>query len=431
MKTVCWAAVLLIFATARAPAQNRNSKGSPTQARTSRHVKTPPVAVPVCKHLEGLGTVIDDAENKGKVDHILAATVGVDSYFGDLSPDDPDSTWDELVECANQTHDDSERAEALRVAAMWEHWRAALFKKAYRDALPVPTPACKDLDRLRLDVDAGWPMPDGAGSYHFPPNYRFPGDLNQIKTRLTKCVVESQKLNRNKPVPEYVRASQDIGSLNVFSEMETSTATQSNVAPIAGLEASNEPQSAAVPQISAHRCEQIITVAGLTPSGLALYVPPEGERFMAKNASNYPRMCLVEQTNATSFAPTVPHYLLVWAYSEGAFVGFQPVRRTTTAPVSGTGTLRDFYGGVWNFTYTGTMMEIDTVEAPYVVQSRTLYLRAYDEKGNVVSQHSITTSSQTGGDASYTAGYNAGAIISLLWNNPSNLVKNVLKDVQK
>ena len=77
------------------------------------------------------------------------------------------------------------------------------------------------------------------------------------------------------------------------------------------------------------------------------------------------------------------------------------------------------------------MTEIDTLEAPYVLQSRSLYLNAYDQNGNAISQHSITTSSQAGGDASYAAGYNAGALISLLWNNPSHLIKSVLKDVQK
>ncbi len=77
------------------------------------------------------------------------------------------------------------------------------------------------------------------------------------------------------------------------------------------------------------------------------------------------------------------------------------------------------------------MTEIATIEAPFVIQSRTLYLRAYDEKGNVVSQHSITASNQVGGDASFAAGYNAGALVSLLWNNPSHLIKSVLMDVEK
>ena len=228
-----------------------------------------------------------------------------------------------------------------------------------------------------------------------------------------------------------MRASEDIGSLNVFREMEKSLSAKSETAPVGGLSALNELGDSQVAQISARDCDQVITVAGLTPNGLALYIPPEGQRFMAKNAKDYQRMCLVENANSTSFAPNVRHYLLVWAYSEAAFAGFQPVQQVTTTPVSGSGTLTSIYGQQWNFTFTGNLTEIDTIEAPYVLQSRRLYLWAYDEKGNVVSRHSITTSSQTGGDASYAAGYNAGALISLLWNNPSHLIKSVLKDVQK
>ncbi|HEY6372536.1 MAG TPA: hypothetical protein VIX91_22520 [Candidatus Acidoferrum sp.] len=73
---------------------------------------------------------------------------------------------------------------------------------------------------------------------------------------------------------------------------------------------------------------------------------------------------------------------------------------------------------------------MDTIEAPYVIQSRSLYLNASDENGRIVSRHSITMSSQVGGDASYAVGYNAGVLISLLWNNPAHLIKSVLKDVQ-
>jgi hypothetical protein len=35
------------------------------------------------------------------------------------------------------------------------------------------------------------------------------------------------------------------------------------------------------------------------------------------------------------------------------------------------------------------------------------------------------------GGTSYAAGYNAGAIIGALWNNPSHLITSVLRDVQK
>ena len=409
------------------------------------------LVVPACKNLEGLGTVMDDAEKKDKVDHILAAIAGVDKYFGDLSADDPDSTWDELIECANQTQSKSQRAEALRVAAMWEHWRSASFQKAYRDALPIPADACKGLDSFDLKLKDAAPKADAMGSYKFPDN------LEQISTPLARCVAESEKLNHGKPVPEFARAYEDLWELSSWAQLSD---YNKSVAMRGGLQIQNERplnpkerqwrdqladplafvtlapedqlQSAELSNVAAHNrklCDQVVTIAGLTPNGLALYIPREGQSFMAKNAKNYPRMCLLQ--DATSVMPGVPRYLLVWAYSEAAFAGFQPVQQVTTAPVSGTGTLTNAYGERWNFSYTGTMTEIDTVEAPYVLQSRTLYLWAYDEKGNVVSRHSITTSNQAGGDASYAAGYNAGALISLLWNNPSHLIKSVLKDVQK
>lgn len=180
-------------------------------------------------------------------------------------------------------------------------------------------------------------------------------------------------------------------------------------------------------------CDQIVTVAGLTPRGLALYVPPEGQKFMAKNSQNYPRMCLLEDAN--NVVPGVPRYLLVYTYSESAFAGFQPVTRTstTTTPVSGSGTVMNSYGGSWNFTYYGTVetTEMDTIEAPYVIQSHSLYLNAYDENGALFSHHSFTVSSQSGGNGASALGYNGAQLIGLLWNNPSRLIKSVLKDVQQ
>jgi hypothetical protein len=154
---------------------------------------------------------------------------------------------------------------------------------------------------------------------------------------------------------------------------------------------------------------------------------------MAKNSQNYPRMCLVE--DATSLVPGVPRYLLVYAYSENAFTGFQPVTRVTTSttPFSGTATVRNIYGSAWNFTYSGTMQttEMDAIETPYVIRSRSLYLNAYDERSNLVSAHSITASSQVGGNGASALGYNGVQLIALLWNNPSHLINSVLKDAQK
>lgn len=262
---LCSAFLLL---TSSAPAQEK----SPDAIKTAHRKKTDAV-VPACKDLETTGIAVDKLFDED-ADPILATIKGAGPSHAAFSPDnmggniDEDFTWDNLIDCADQTHSESERAEALRVAAMWERWRAEQFQKAYRGVLPIPAGMCKDLDKLGSEVTAGWPK-HGPSDYQFPPNYRFPGDFNQVQTQLANCAIESRELNKNKPVPEYVRASEDIGSLNVFREMEKSTATQSEAAPVTGLSALNELERSEVPQISGRDCDQIITVAGLTPSGLA------------------------------------------------------------------------------------------------------------------------------------------------------------------
>jgi hypothetical protein len=168
-----------------------------------------------------------------------------------------------------------------------------------------------------------------------------------------------------------------------------------------------------------------VKVAAWTPNGLVPYIPPAGESFMAKNAKHYPRMCLIERLG--EYLPGVPSYLLVYSYAYGLFSGFQSDKRT--APVSGAGTISDVYGNVWNFTYSGT--EVDTLEVPYVLRSRSLYLSAYDAAGRLVSHRSLSLSSQFGGNVASAIGYNGAQLIAMLWNNPSRLIKSVLNDVQR
>lgn len=409
--------------------------------------KASPVAVVACKHLEALGTVMDDAENKGKLDHILAAIAGVDKYFGDLSPGDPDSTWNELVECANQTRDDSERAEALRVAAMWEHWRAESLAKQYRAAQPVKSPQCRDLDMLVGRVDAA------VKSREDIPN----DEVRSVAQSLQVCAEDSEKLNGDREASEALiargRMFQWVGlaynNLLAKAQRETDKAQReaaeqthrdaedkawqtalANPSSLVSIRAGSKVTGAQLGLVAEHNralCDQIITVAKLTPNGLRLeYGSPDGRKWMAKK---YPRACLLE--DGTHLAPGVPRYLLVYADFQNALAGFQPVQRTTSSPVTGSGTVTNAYGNTWNFTYTGTVEATETVETPYVISSQSLYLTAYDENGHVVSQHSITRSSQTGGDAGYAAGYNTGSLISGLWNNPQRLAASVLKDVQK
>jgi hypothetical protein len=395
---------------------------------------------PILAMIQGDG---QNASAKKVPDTLPADFAGWDEEMN--NPNQPDTLWNRLVDCERETKSSTERAEALRVLATWEELRAETFAKLYREAVtrPVKSPQCKTLDQLSEIVHAAAKKHETISDDQF----------QSMVHNLGACAEDSERLNGNREQPEALKARKLMfvwgmalynSLVNQYNEAFTGKDAKRKAAENEWRSALANPSSLVfiptdsnltgqeIGKISEHNrslCDQVITVAGLTPNGLALYVPPAGQQFMAKNAKDYPRMCLVQ--DESSFIPGVPRYLLVWAYSEGAFTGFQPVRQVTTSPVSGTGTLRNFYGDVWNFTYTGTMTEIDTLEAPYVLQSRSLFLNAYDQNGNVISQHSITTSSQAGGDSSYAAGYNAGALISLLWNNPSHLIRSVLKDVQK
>jgi hypothetical protein len=439
MKPVAWAVALLMFAGLPAAAQQssdqkqdaRPSKPAGTKAAedidgfTARRKARP--TVPVCADLGTEGTVVDklfDVEGNPVFD--LVDDAG--KPYGPLSPDTPDSLWNRLIDCANQSHNESERADALRVTALWERWRAESFAKQRREAKLVHPASCDNLDQLRDTVSTVTAVsPESASA-------RSMDDYPAIVEALKSCVNDITNLNKARPSERY-RATVALLSFQLWDARRAEAALRRTINERT-KQTDNERTKQTERQANADAawmkdCDQIITVAGLTPNGLALYIPSEGRQFMARNLKNYPRTCLVEEADAAGIAPSVPHYLLVWAYSEAAFAGFQPVQQGTTSPVSGSGTVTNAYGDRWNVTYSGTATVIDMMEVPYVLQSRALYLNAYDAKGNLVSHHSITASSQAGGDASYAAGYNAGTLISLLWNNPSHLIKVVLKDVQK
>ncbi len=382
---------LILNAVRSSSASNAQTQGEHSPKRENRVT-----VAPACKNLETLSATVE------RYFEILDT-----SSHEQMPMDEDGSTWDSLIDCANQTHSSSQRTEALRVAAMWEHLRAEGFRKMYlREAA------------LLSGVTMSATLPSSVTQPSTPAENPLVRSLQKAQDSID---AESEKARR--------AAAEKVQREAVAQGRREAMADPSALVTIrAGERLSDEE----VPGLATHNravCDQIITVAGLTPSGLALYVPPLGQKFMAKNSKNYPRMCLLEDTD--NFVPGVPRYLLVYAYSDGAFAGFQPVTQARTSPVYGSGTATNAYGDRWNFTYHGTMTEIDTVQAPYVIQSHSLYVRAYDENGSVVSQHSVTTSSQTGGDAAWAAGYNGAQLIAQLWNNPAHLIKSVLGDVQK
>ena len=150
MKQIIWAAALLMFPAVPASAQEANTQphaqqpkgtvATPANQSTStndldRFVQSYRKG-DACKDLKSTGVAVDKLYDKeGFPIFDLVDVAG--RHYGPASADDPDSTWDELIDCANQTHSGSGRAESLQVAAMWELWRAESFQKAYRVAFPL------------------------------------------------------------------------------------------------------------------------------------------------------------------------------------------------------------------------------------------------------------------------------------------------------
>jgi hypothetical protein len=240
--------------------------------------------------------------------------------------DPADSIWDELIDCAEATAKPSERAEALRVAAIWEELRATTFEKMYLEE-----------KALRESVIAAAAAAAGRESRPSQTlaDAQAAGAVRAAQAQAAVAARDAEAQRRNEQGKKALQAALADPSTLVMIQADT---------PI-----TDENLAKAVEHNRA-LCDQTITVAGLTPNGLALYVPPVGQKFMAKNSKNYPHMCLVEDAN--HFAPGVRTYLLVYAYSEGAFAGFQPITQARTTPVSGSGTMTNTYGNQWNFTYT-------------------------------------------------------------------------------
>jgi hypothetical protein len=210
MGQITWAASLLIFLAVPALAQQTNTQQQGTQSGKAVEPprKSRSANLPACDQLTRLGLVMDRLTGN-PVDEILAAIDGVGQ-----NPDPPaldgetDPVWNELMDCANQTHSESERAEAWRVAAMWEGWRAEQFRKMYRKAEPTPVAECKGLEKLDAQTKAISPTKEDLDTY------RLPGSFNQIVTSLAECRDAARRVSPSKPHPQFVLAEEDLAMLN-------------------------------------------------------------------------------------------------------------------------------------------------------------------------------------------------------------------------
>lgn len=140
-------------------------------------VKSKPseMTVPACRILKTLRStvegVFDSAARDGSIPPEILA-------------DQEDATWDKLTDCADGSKNESERAEALRLAAIWEHARADAFRGTYKRALPLKISACDDLDKLGSIVTASERDHDWPGESNIP-----------IRQRLLNCITNAHREN--------------------------------------------------------------------------------------------------------------------------------------------------------------------------------------------------------------------------------------------
>ena len=119
---------------------------------------------------------------------------------------------------------------------------------------------------------------------------------------------------------------------------------------------------------------------GPTLDGVYLGSPEWVDDWVQKNAKNFPTLRFSQTPVAAA-----ENYLVVLSDSTSVLTGFQPVARftttTSTADVSGRGTVTDSYGSMWSYSYRGTATTTTTSmtqqDVPYTLETRTLYASAY------------------------------------------------------
>ena len=181
----------------------------------------------------------------------------------------------------------------------------------------------------------------------------------------------------------------------------------------------------------AQYCEKNISVGIANGSQVAAVVPDFAAKWIQSNQKNYPKVCFWQKP-----LPNKKNYVLIFANSQQAFTGVEPVLRrsttTSTTPLSGSGTVTDNYGATWNFTSSGTETTTSTTTTienlPYTLNTNTLYVNTYDQNGRVLSQRSKTVSQKIGGDPSSSLGYNLASALMAI-HLRQHLLKEAVDDV--
>ena len=181
-------------------------------------------------------------------------------------------------------------------------------------------------------------------------------------------------------------------------------------------------------------CKKNISFAIARNGRIDPLIPEFAQKWISKNRKKYDGVCFSQTPSGAS------NYLLVFSTSQSAFNGIYPTVRTSTStstnttPVSGSGTVTDSYGGMWNYTYDGTVTTATTTTTttydnlPYTDTSNTIYLYSYNQRGGLISEHWRTITTRQDGDGFNTLGYNLGASLGAI-HFKEHLLKNAVEDV--
>jgi len=279
------------------------------------------------------------------------------------------------------------------------------------------TPQSKYAEMLPQGRDLWSKLRDAYCYYHPQSTYI---DLARIRQN---CVSISSLPDQKSLDSEFDDAVVFETNFQTFVNMDTAnrltnarSAVSSNAPPPVLSTASPSPSPSTEGQLDMKPgCARNISFAVAEGGHVTSLVPDFAGKWVKKNQKKYPNTCFSQIPISQA-----ENYVLVFARSASAFAGVYPTVRTSTqtstSPISGSGTVTDNYGGMWNYTYNGTATTTTTttehLNLPYTDTSSTLYVYSYDQRGTLRSRHSREVTTRSGGDAYNTLGYNLGTLLT-------------------
>lgn len=173
-----------------------------------------------------------------------------------------------------------------------------------------------------------------------------------------------------------------------------------------------------------------VTFVTVRNGNVAHLMPDWAIKWVRKNEKKYPGVRFQTTGEAVAGAR---NFVVAFSASSGEVQGFQPVTHTDTStntnPVSGSGMITDTQGEMWNYSYYGTVTTTTTTttheNVPYTISSNTLYVSAFDERGEMVAQRWHVYSTQSGGNSANALGYNLGNALGAI-NARGHMLKAVV-----